>query len=130
MEEPPRQIQTIEVETALVLSKEAIRTAFEGRVSGVAMVFGSDGLLLAAQAVGSKGTPAGVDMAMLEIKTVLSTRRSVGRWGFAIYDKPPEEGGEFVGAVAFSGDDYGQNWKVCVEAIKAAGLCGDGGRFL
>ena len=146
MEEPLRQIQTIGVETALVLSKEAISTAFEGRVSGIVMVYGSDRTLLVAQAVGSKGTPTNVAVAMSKIKTVLNTRRSTRKQrefmeqevrhrddyadclgsllggGVAIYDKPPEEEGEFVGAIAFSGGTPTQDEEICVKAVMAVRL--------
>lgn len=150
---PEPQFKTdsvITVETATVIKNRAIATAGKKRVSGLAIVFGSDGMLLAAQAAGSRGTPTDVAVAMSEIRTVLSTGNSTRRQrqimeeegsqrgdyadrigsllggGVPIYDKPAsEEEREFVGAVAFSGGTPEQNEQICVEAVLAAGLYTD-----
>ena len=139
----------IAVEIAVVINNRAIAVAFEKRVSGLVMVYGSDGMLLSAQAAGSKGTPTNVAMAMSMIKTVLNTGNSTRKQrelmeqearqredyanrigslldgGVAIYDKPSNEKGEFVGAIAFSGGTPEQNEEICVEAVTAGGLYTD-----
>ncbi len=88
----------IAVEIAVVINNKAIVAAFEERVSGLAMVYGSDGMLLAAQAVGSEGTPTDVAIAMSEIKTVLNTGNSTRRQR-EIMEVEGSQRGDYAGCI-------------------------------
>lgn len=141
------ELKTIGVEKAVEMRENAIFAATTRKISGYFVVVSRTGMVETSQAIGSKATPANVEIAMAKIKTVLAMRRSsrlqkermlekgqsredfAGQLGslfgggVALFED--EARTVFVGAAAFSGGSEEEDEQICDHAAVTSGLFTD-----
>jgi uncharacterized protein GlcG (DUF336 family) len=140
-ETPVSVVPTLNSHAAKRMLEHAEGVAEKMSISGFFVVFSRTGMQEASLAIGDKGTPLNVSVALDKIKTVLATRcstsvqrRLMKQEGLDRADLAGQLGsllsggvavfqnGQFIGAIAFSGAPQEVDEECCVRIVEAAGL--------